>query len=153
MIPGSCTSETPEFRPTINTPKTRSISLRKLAASAFTKGILRAGGETGQNLKALEHLRVATCWFADNPIGSPEVCPTLLKVDEAGAKFKSLTEELDTTTPMGRMVTQVVGRFAEFERSIIRRGPSWVWPVLVQPVGSAAVDTSSPLPNKPRQLR
>jgi DNA invertase Pin-like site-specific DNA recombinase len=44
----------------------------------------------------------------------------LLKVDDAGAKFKSLTEELDTTTPMGRMVMQAVGSFAEFERSIIK---------------------------------
>ncbi len=44
----------------------------------------------------------------------------LLKVDEAGAKFKSLTEEIDTTTPVGRMVMKVVGSFAEFERSIIK---------------------------------
>ena len=42
------------------------------------------------------------------------------KVDEAGFKFKSLTEAIDTTTPMGRMVMQVVGSFAEFERSIIK---------------------------------
>jgi DNA invertase Pin-like site-specific DNA recombinase len=41
-------------------------------------------------------------------------------LNEAGAKFKSLTEELDTTTPMGRMVMQVVGSFSEFERSIIK---------------------------------
>ena len=44
----------------------------------------------------------------------------LQKVDEAGSKFKSLTEAIDTTTPMGRMVMQVVGSFAEFERSIIK---------------------------------
>lgn len=42
------------------------------------------------------------------------------KVDEGGAKFKSLTEAIDTTTTMGRMVMQVVGSFAEFERSIIK---------------------------------
>src|SRR5580704_17290597 len=44
----------------------------------------------------------------------------LQKVDEAGSKFKSVTEAIDTTTPMGRMVMQVVGSFAEFERSIIK---------------------------------
>src|SRR6202790_1922872 len=74
--------------------------------------------------KALEHLRrgdVLVCWKLDRLSRSlSDLLRILLKVDEAGAKFKSLTEELDTTTPMGRMVMQVVGSFAEFERSIIK---------------------------------
>jgi DNA invertase Pin-like site-specific DNA recombinase len=74
--------------------------------------------------KALEHLRrgdVLVCWKLDRLSRSlSDLLRILLKVDEAGAKFKSLTEELDTTTPTGRMVMQVVGSFAEFERSIIK---------------------------------
>jgi DNA invertase Pin-like site-specific DNA recombinase len=74
--------------------------------------------------KALEHLRrgdVLVCWKLDRLSRSlSDLLRILLKVDEAGAKFKSLTEEIDTTTPMGRMVMQVVGSFAEFERSIIK---------------------------------
>jgi DNA invertase Pin-like site-specific DNA recombinase len=74
--------------------------------------------------KALEHLRrgdVLVCWKLDRLSRSlSDLLRILLKVDEAGAKFKSLTEELDTTTPMGRMVMQVVGSFAEFERSITK---------------------------------
>lgn len=42
------------------------------------------------------------------------------KIDAAGAGFRSLTESIDTTTPAGRMMMQMVGVFAEFERGIIR---------------------------------
>jgi DNA invertase Pin-like site-specific DNA recombinase len=40
----------------------------------------------------------------------------------AGAKagFRSLTEAIDTTTPAGRMMMQMVGAFAEFERGMLR---------------------------------
>jgi DNA invertase Pin-like site-specific DNA recombinase len=40
----------------------------------------------------------------------------------AGAKagFRSLTEAIDTTTPAGRMMMQMVGAFAEFERAMLR---------------------------------
>src|SRR6202023_3387204 len=41
-----------------------------------------------------------------------------IKVAEAG--FKSLTEAIDTTTAPGRMMMQMVGVFAEFERAILR---------------------------------
>ena len=42
------------------------------------------------------------------------------RIDQAGAGFKSLTEAIDTTTPAGRMMMQMVGSFAEFEREMIR---------------------------------
>ena len=44
----------------------------------------------------------------------------LQAVTDAGATFKSLTEPLETTTPAGRMLVQLLGAFAEFERAIIR---------------------------------
>ena len=42
------------------------------------------------------------------------------RIIEAGADFKSLTETLDTSTPAGRMIFQLLGAFAEFERELIR---------------------------------
>jgi DNA invertase Pin-like site-specific DNA recombinase len=42
------------------------------------------------------------------------------KIDAAAAGFRSLTESIDTTTPAGRMMMQMVGTFAEFERAVIR---------------------------------
>ncbi|WP_082929175.1 recombinase family protein [Rhizobium aegyptiacum] len=42
------------------------------------------------------------------------------KITSAGAGFRSLTEAIDTTTAAGRMMMQMVGSFAEFERAMIR---------------------------------
>ena len=42
------------------------------------------------------------------------------QIHQAGAGFKSLTEVIDTTTPTGRMMMQMVGAFAEFERAMLR---------------------------------
>jgi DNA invertase Pin-like site-specific DNA recombinase len=36
------------------------------------------------------------------------------KVEQTGAGFRSLTEVIDTTSPGGRMMMQMVGTFAEF---------------------------------------
>lgn len=44
----------------------------------------------------------------------------LEEIEERGACFQSLTEPMDTTTAAGRMVAQMIGVFAEFERSMIR---------------------------------
>jgi DNA invertase Pin-like site-specific DNA recombinase len=42
------------------------------------------------------------------------------RIGKAGAGFRSLGENLDTTSSAGRAMMQMVGVFAEFERSIIR---------------------------------
>lgn len=44
----------------------------------------------------------------------------LEKIDAAGAGFRSLTEAIDTTIPAGRMMMQMLGSFAEFERAMVR---------------------------------
>ena len=43
------------------------------------------------------------------------------QVEASGARIRSLTEPLDTTTPMGSFVLQVLGAVAQLERSIIRQ--------------------------------
>jgi DNA invertase Pin-like site-specific DNA recombinase len=48
----------------------------------------------------------------------------LEKVQIASAGFRSLTENIDTTTPAGRMMMQMIGSFAEFERAMIRERTS-----------------------------
>jgi DNA invertase Pin-like site-specific DNA recombinase len=44
----------------------------------------------------------------------------LKKLDDAGAGFKSLTESIDTTNAAGRMMMQMLGSFAEFERAMLK---------------------------------
>lgn len=49
-----------------------------------------------------------------------DVLALMEKVAQAGAGFRSLTEAVDTTSPGGRMMMQIVGTFAEFERAMLR---------------------------------
>lgn len=44
----------------------------------------------------------------------------LKQIESAGAGFKSLTEAIDTTTPVGRMLAGVLGSFAQFEREMLK---------------------------------
>ena len=53
-----------------------------------------------------------------------DLLPIMERIEAAGAGFCSLTESIDTTTPAGRMMMPMVGRFAEFERAMIRERTS-----------------------------
>lgn len=44
----------------------------------------------------------------------------LVQIEQKGAGFKSLTEAIDTTTPVGRMLAGVLGSFAQFEREMLK---------------------------------
>src|SRR5260370_20266354 len=45
---------------------------------------------------------------------------TLTRLKDKGIGFKSLTENIDTTTPGGKLIFHVFGSLAEFERDLIR---------------------------------
>jgi DNA invertase Pin-like site-specific DNA recombinase len=45
---------------------------------------------------------------------------TVTHLQEKGVGFKSLTENIDTTTSSGKLVFHIFGSLAEFEREIIR---------------------------------
>jgi DNA invertase Pin-like site-specific DNA recombinase len=74
--------------------------------------------------RLLDQLRegdILVVWKLDRLSRSLKDLLTLLeKVQLAGAGFQSLTEAIDTTTPAGRMMMQIIGSFAEFERAILR---------------------------------
>jgi DNA invertase Pin-like site-specific DNA recombinase len=44
----------------------------------------------------------------------------LERIEAAAAGFRSLTESIDTTTPAGRMLMQMLGSFAEYERAMVK---------------------------------
>lgn len=45
---------------------------------------------------------------------------TLTNLHEKGIEFKSLTENIDTSTPTGMLMFHLIGALAEFERNLIR---------------------------------
>jgi DNA invertase Pin-like site-specific DNA recombinase len=45
---------------------------------------------------------------------------TIRRLEQRGVGFCSLTEQIDTTTPSGRLIFHVFGALAEFERDLIR---------------------------------
>jgi DNA invertase Pin-like site-specific DNA recombinase len=60
-------------------------------------------------------------WKLDRASRSLKDLLTLIdRLGEADAHFSSLTEHIDTGTPAGRMMLQMVGAFAEFEREMLR---------------------------------
>lgn len=77
--------------------------------------------ELSRLLDQLRHDDVLVVWKLDRLSRSLKDVLTLMeKVELAGAGFLSLTEAIDTTSPAGRMMMQIVGSFAEFERAMLR---------------------------------
>lgn len=74
--------------------------------------------------KMLDQLRpgdLVVVWKLDRLSRSlKDLLQIIDRIDSAGADFNSLTEAIDTTSPAGRMMMQMVGSFAEFEREMIR---------------------------------
>ncbi|BCX90000.1 hypothetical protein MIN45_PP14 (plasmid) [Methylomarinovum tepidoasis] len=73
---------------------------------------------------ALDYLRegdVLVVWKLDRLARSlKQLIETVEELEKRGIGFRSLTENIDTTTPGGRLVFHIFGALAEFERSIIR---------------------------------
>ena len=68
---------------------------------------------------------VVVVWKLDRLSRSlKDVLHIMERIAAAGAGFRSITEAIDTTTPAGRMMMQMVGAFAEFERAMIRERTS-----------------------------
>lgn len=98
-------------------------------AAAGCDPILReeaSGGQTdrpelARAISSLQPGDVLVVWKLDRLSRSlRDLLFTLEEVAAAGAGFRSLTEAVDTTTPAGRLMTQTLGAFAEFERAMIR---------------------------------
>ena len=64
---------------------------------------------------------VVVVWKLDRLSRSlKDILVLMERIENAGAGFRSLTEAIDTTTAAGRMMMQMVGAFAEFEREMIK---------------------------------
>lgn len=76
-------------------------------------------------LKAcLEDLRSGDClvvWKLDRLGRSlPHLLSIIARLKERGIAFRSLTEQMDTTTPHGELLFSIFGALAQYERSLTR---------------------------------
>jgi Enterobacteriaceae phage serine recombinase len=90
----------------------------------FADTVSGASRKRPQLVKCLASLKtgdVLMVWKLDRLGRSLHDLITLLdSLKEQGVKFRSLTEAIDTETPTGRAMWQMVGVLAELERSLIR---------------------------------
>jgi DNA invertase Pin-like site-specific DNA recombinase len=74
--------------------------------------------------QALAHLRAGdtlVVWRLDRLGRSlPHLIQTITSLESQGIGFKSLTENIDTTTSGGKLIFHIFGALAEFERNLIR---------------------------------
>src|SRR3954469_24125704 len=80
--------------------------------------------------QALSHLRAGdtlVVWRLDRLGRSlPHLIETVSQLQERGISFRSLQEQMDTTTTGGKLVFHFFGALAEFERDLIRGAhPRW----------------------------
>ena len=124
-FPQSCSSATHGFRPTIRTRQRRHPPWKAAGCERIFREKATGGRWKRPELqRLLEHLRkgdVLVVWKLDRLSRSlKDVLTIMERIQEANAGFRSLTEAIDTTTPAGRMMMQMVGSFAEFERAMLR---------------------------------
>jgi DNA invertase Pin-like site-specific DNA recombinase len=74
--------------------------------------------------QAIEYVRagdVLVVWKLDRLGRSlKQLIETVTELQERGIEFKSLTENIDTTTSAGKLIFHLFGSLAEFERDLIR---------------------------------
>src|SRR6476661_3529320 len=74
--------------------------------------------------KALAFIRPGDClvvWKLDRLGRSlPHLLTTVTGLKERGIAFRSLTEQIDTTTPQGELLFHIFGALAQFERALIQ---------------------------------
>jgi DNA invertase Pin-like site-specific DNA recombinase len=78
-------------------------------------------GDRAGLAKALAFLRPGDClvvWKLDRLGRSLSHLLTTVNLKERGIAFRSLTEQMDTTTPQGELLFHVFGALAQFERSL-----------------------------------
>ena len=90
----------------------------------FTDTVGGTSAERRGLAAALDYLRpgdTLVVWRLDRLGRSlKHLIETVTDLRDRGIGFKSLTEQIDTTTPGGKLVFHVFGALAEFERDLIR---------------------------------
>src|SRR5208282_3377597 len=94
------------------------------ARHLFEDRVSGSRGDRAGLTKALAFLRPSDClivWKLDRLGRSlPHLLTTVTDLKARGIAFRSLTEQMDTTTPQGEFLFHIFGALAQFERSLIQ---------------------------------
>jgi DNA invertase Pin-like site-specific DNA recombinase len=94
------------------------------AKDIYTDKVTGTQSERPGLTQALSHLRAGDTlivWRLDRLGRSlKHLIETVTTLKEQGVAFKSLTENIDTSTATGNLVFQIFGALAEFERNLIK---------------------------------
>src|SRR5216683_1470811 len=107
------------------TPALQLAALKKAGCKTVFKDDGLSGATTKRPallrcLKKLESVDTLIVWKMDRLGRSLRDLITMLEdLKQRGVKFRSLTEAIDTDTPTGRAMWQMIGVLAELERSLI----------------------------------
>lgn len=104
------------------------LQLQELAAAGCDPIFQeQASGADGQRPELRKAMSIVTAgstlvvWRLDRLARSVRALVDLLQVlDDRGAHFRSLRDNMDTSVPTGRFIFHVIGAFAEMERAVIR---------------------------------
>jgi DNA invertase Pin-like site-specific DNA recombinase len=90
----------------------------------FEDRVSGSRGDRAGLAKALAFIRPGDClvvWKLDRLGRSlPHLLTTVTDLKKRGVAFRSLTEQMDTTTPQGEFLFHIFGALAQFERSLIQ---------------------------------
>ena len=99
-------------------------ALRSAGVSRVFEDSASGVGQRPQLQLAIDGLKrgdVLVLWKVDRAARSlADLLHILTRIKSAGAAIKSLTEPIDTTTPIGEFTFQILGAVAQLERSMIR---------------------------------
>jgi DNA invertase Pin-like site-specific DNA recombinase len=90
----------------------------------FEDRVTGSRGDRSGLAKALAFIKPGDClvvWKLDRLGRSlPHLLTTVTDLKKRGVAFRSLTEQMDTTTPQGEFLFHIFGSLAQFERSLIQ---------------------------------
>src|SRR5664279_1516773 len=94
------------------------------ARHLFEDRVTGSRGDRAGLTKALAFMKPGDClvvWKLDRLGRSlPHLLATVTDLKKRGVAFRSLTEQMDTTTPQGEFLFHIFGSLAQFERSLIQ---------------------------------
>lgn len=120
MLIGYARVSTQDQNPTLQHDSLTQAGCEKI----FTEKASGAQRERPQLLAALEYLRAGdtlVVWKLDRLARSlRQLIETVELLEKRGIGFRSLTENIDTTSPGGKLIFHIFAALAEFERDLIR---------------------------------